>query len=107
MHEEIRTASDLYERLSDQKNIGVANVKYIDDTRLANRRLDYLPIEIEKMEIHPLPVVDGPADVLVINDHFVLYPPYLIFPDETDLTIIIAYDISDTQISPKYKFSLN
>ena len=51
MHEEIETASDLYEQLGDQKSIGIANVKYIDDVRLANRQLDYLPVEVEKMEI--------------------------------------------------------
>ena len=108
MHEEIETAQELYEQLTDQKNIGVANVKYIDEHRLAQRRLDFLPIEIEKMEMHPIPAVDGPTDILVINDQFVLYPPYLVFPDaESDLTIVVAYDVSDMQVSPKYKFSLN
>lgn len=108
MYEEIETASDLYKKLNDLKNIGIANVHYIDEKRLEQRRIDYLPVEIEKLEIHLFHrTLEGPTHVLVINDQFVLYAPYLIFPDDTDgRSIVVAYDMA-YDMHAKYKFSLN
>ncbi len=108
MHEEIETAVELYEQLKDHAAIGIANVKYIDQPRLEQRKLDYLSVEIEKMEIHPSPVLEGMENVLVVNDQFVLCAPYLVFPDaDSDTIIVVAYDVSDIVNKPKYKFSLN